>query len=89
MEEVKRRRRKGRHDSRKRKRKKFWVRFALYFIYFSSIFLALYFLFDRPAMMKELRKDPDIFCYKVFGSSLVFALGLAFWMRKDPKLTGK
>ena len=89
MEEVRRRRRKHRHASRSRKRKKFWVRFALYFIYFSAIFLILYYLFDRPAMMKELHKDPDIFCYKVFGTSLVFSLGLALWMRKDPKLTGK
>jgi hypothetical protein len=89
MEEVKRRRRKDHRHSKSRKRKKFWVRFILYFLYFSAIFLSLYYFFDRPAMMKELRKDPDIFCWKVFGTSLVFALGLALWMRKDPKLTGK
>jgi len=88
MEEpVKRRRRKKHHSGRKRK--KFWVRFILYFIYFSAVFLSLYYLFDRPAMMKELHKDPDIFCYKVFGTSLIFAVGLALWMRKDPRLTGK
>lgn len=90
MEETgNKRRRKHRRPSRGRKRKKFWVRFILYFLYFSAIFLSLYYLFDRPAMMKEIHKDPDIFCYKVFGTSLAFALGLAFWMRKDPKLTGK
>ena len=85
MEEVKKRRRRHRRTSKKRK--KFWIRFILYFIYFSAIFLALYFLFDRPVMMRELRRDPDIFCYKVFGTSLAFALGLALWMRKDPRLT--
>jgi len=47
MEGVKKRRRKDQHNSRRRKRKKFWVRFLLYFIYFSSIFLALYFLFNN------------------------------------------
>jgi hypothetical protein len=87
MEEVKMIRRKRRR--RNNKKKKFWMRLILYFIYFSSIFLALYFLLDKPAMMRELKKDPDIFCYKVFGTSLLFATGLALWMRKDPKLTGK
>lgn len=87
MEEVrKRRRKKHRRGSSKRK---FWARFVLYFIYFSLIFLSLYYIFDRADMMKEIKKDPDIFCWKVFGTSLVFALGLALWMRRDPKLTGK
>jgi len=87
MEEVKKvRRKKHRRSHRKRK---FWVRFLLYFIYFSCIFLSLYYLFDRNDMMRELKKDPDIFSWKVFGTSLLFALGLALWMRRDPKLTGK
>ncbi|MBS1575866.1 MAG: hypothetical protein JST09_11240 [Bacteroidetes bacterium] len=87
MEEVqKRRRKKHRRGSGKRK---FWRRFILYFLYFSAIFLSLYYFFDRSDMLKEMKKDPDIFCWKVFGSSLVFALGMALWMRKDPKLTGK
>jgi hypothetical protein len=87
MEEVKKvRRKKPRRGGRKRK---FWGRFILYFLYFSAIFLSLYFLFDRKDMMKEIRKDPDIFSWKVFGTSFLFALGLALWMRKDPKLTGK
>jgi hypothetical protein len=87
MEEVKKvRRKKHRRGSHKRK---FWGRFTLYFIYFSVIFLSLYYIFDRTDMMKEIKKDPDIFCWKVFGTSLLFALGLALWMRRDPKLTGK
>lgn len=87
MEEVQnKRRRKHRRGSGKRK---FWGRFILYFLYFSAIFLSLYYLFDREDMMKELKKEPDIFCWKVFGTSLVFALGIALWMRRDPKLTGK
>lgn len=87
MEEVQKRRRK--HGRRSRKRRKFWIRFILYFIYFSAIFLGLYFLFDKADMMKEIRREPDIFCWKVFGTALAFALGLAFWMRKDPTLTNK
>jgi len=89
MEEItaKKRRRK-KHRSSGRRTKKFWLRLFLYFIYFSAIFLALYYLFDRKEMMKELGKDPDIFAWKVFGTSFLFALGLAAWMRKDPKLTG-
>ena len=86
MEEIKKRRRKHRHGKRKRK---FWVRFFLYFIYFSAIFLSFYYLFDRKDMLREINKDPDIFCWKVFGTSFVFAMGLALWMRKDPGLTGK
>jgi hypothetical protein len=88
MEEIKKRRQKHRYSNRKRKRK-FWVRFLLYFIYFSAIFLSLYYLFDRKDMLREINKDPDIFCWKVFGTSFVFAIGLALWMRKDPGLTGK
>ena len=40
-------------------------------------------------MLKEIDKDPDIFAWKVFGTSFIFALGLAAWMWRDPKLTGK
>ena len=87
MEQIKKRHRKKRHVSRKRR--KFWVRLALYFIYFSVIFLSLYFIFDRKDMLREIHKDPDIFSWKVFGTSFVFALSLALWMRKDPGLTGK
>jgi hypothetical protein len=86
MEEIKKKRRKHRSGSRKRK---FWGRFFLYFIYFSAIFLSLYYLFDKKDMLREINKDPDIFCWKVFGTSFVFAMGLALWMRKDPGLTGK
>ncbi len=86
MEEIKKRRRKHHRGNRKRK---FWMRFFLYFIYFSAIFLSLYYLFDRKDMLREINKDPDIFCWKVFGSSFVFAMGLALWMRRDPGLTGK
>ncbi len=87
MEEIKKRRRKHRRSSGRKR--KFWTRFFLYFIYFSAIFLSLYYLFDRKDMLREINKDPDIFCWKVFGTSFVFAIGLALWMRKDPGLTGK
>ncbi|MBL7762419.1 MAG: hypothetical protein JNL23_03245 [Chitinophagaceae bacterium] len=86
---VRRRRRKSSKSKRGSRKKKFWFRLALYFIYFSVIFLSLYFLFDKKDMMKEIEKDPDIFAWKVFGTSFIFALGLAAWMWRDPKLTGK
>ncbi|MGC4037042.1 MAG: hypothetical protein QM764_13875 [Chitinophagaceae bacterium] len=86
MEEVRKRRRRHRKGRSKRK---FWIRFLLYFLYFSLTFLSLYYLFDRSDMLREMRKYPDIFCYKVFGTSLLFSLGLALWMRRDPGLTGK
>jgi hypothetical protein len=90
MEEVKKtRRKKKKSRSRGFRKKKFWLRLGLYFCYFSAIFLALYFLFDRKDMLKEIDKDFDIFCWKVFGTSFLFALGLAAWMWRDPKLTGK
>lgn len=86
-------------EAQKRKRRKkrrltgdkqnFWGKLVLYFLYFSAIFLLLYYLFDRSDMLLEIKKDPDIFCWKVFGSSLLFALGTALWMQRDPKLTGK
>jgi hypothetical protein len=87
MEEIKKRRRK--HRSSGKKRTRFWIRLFLYFFYFSAIFLSLYFLFDKKDMIKEFNKDLDVFCWKVFGTSFLFALCLAFWMRKDPKLTGR
>ena len=91
MDEIKkpsqRRKKKGR--SRGFRKKKFWLRLLLYFFYFSAIFLALYFIFDYKDMINEIKKDPDIFCWKVFGTSFLFALGLAAWMWRDPKLTGK
>ena len=90
MEEIKKQnKRKRKTRSRGFRKRKFWKRLVLYFCYFSAIFLALYFLFDRKQMMLEIEKDPDIFCWKVFGTSLIFALGLAAWMWRDPKLTGK
>jgi hypothetical protein len=91
MEEqpVRRRRKRSSKSKRGSRKRKFWFRLVLYFIYFSAIFLALYFLFDKKDMMKEISKDPDIFAWKVFGSSFIFALGLAAWMWRDPKLTGK
>jgi hypothetical protein len=84
-----RRRRKKSSHSRGSRKRKFWFRLFLYFIYFSAIFFALYFLFDKKEMLKEIDKDPDIFAWKVFGTSFIFALGLAAWMWRDPKLTGK
>jgi len=83
-----RRRGSGRHTRGHRKRK-FWIRLGLYFIYFSASFIVLYYLFDRKDMLRLLDKDPEIFYWRVFGLSFLFALGLAAWMYRDPKLTGK
>jgi fucose 4-O-acetylase-like acetyltransferase len=88
MEEIKTAKRR-RKKSRGFRKKKFWRRLALYFFYFSAIFLILYFLFDKKEMLKEIEKDPAIFCWKVFGTSFLFAIGCAAWMWRDPKLTGK
>lgn len=80
MEEIKK--------SRKRRKKnltpgfqkiKFWLRLALYFFYFSAIFLALYYLFDKKDMLIEIEMDPAIFYWKIFGTSFLFALGLTAW----------
>jgi hypothetical protein len=87
MEGIKKRHRKK--SRRSGSRRKFWIRLALYFIYFSVIFLSIYFLFDKKDMMTDIDKEPKMFCLKIFGTSFAFAFGLAMWMRRDPKLTGK
>jgi polyferredoxin len=87
MEGIKKRYRKK--SRRSGKRRKFWKRLLLYFIYFSIIFLSLYFLFDKKDMLNEIHKEPQTFYWKVFGASFAFALGLALWMRRDPKLKEK
>ena len=40
-------------------------------------------------MLRLLDKEPEIFYWRVLGLSFLFALGLAAWMYRDPKLTGK